>query len=205
MSKLSEISLKPWIIFDLFVLCFLLPVNFFYLLIWGVRFKFPFYSFGIPLIRRARGSSIVLGKGVEIRNGTWANVIGIDHRTCLSTRSRGAEIIIGNNVGISGGSIVAAKSIHIGDNVLIGANCLIIDNDFHSINPEGRRYGNTNIGIEPVIIEDNVFIGTKSIILKGSVIGKNSIIGAGSIVSGKIPPNSIAFGNPIRIKSKIRI
>lgn len=202
-NKLNEIFLKPWILFDLLILLILLPVNYFYLLIWGVRFKFPFYSFGVPLIRRARGSSITLGQGVEIRNGTWANVIGIDHRTCLSTRSKGAEIIIGNNVGISGGSIVAAKSIHIGDNVLIGANCLIVDNDFHPIDPEGRRYNNTNVGIKPVIIEDNVFIGAKSIILKGSVIGKNSIIGAGSVVVGEIPPNSIAFGNPASVKSKI--
>lgn len=202
-NKFNEIFLKPWILFDLFILFILFPINLFYLLLWGVNFKLPFYSFGFPLIRKARGSSIILGYGVEIRNGTWANVIGIDHRTCLSTRLKGAEIIIGNNVGISGGSIVAAKSICIGNNVLIGANCLIVDNDFHPIDPEGRRYKNTNIGIKQVTIGDNVFIGAKSIILKGSIIGKNSIIGAGSVVMGEIPSNCIASGNPASVKSKI--
>lgn len=201
----QEISLKPWLLFDFIILFILFPFNYLYLLLWGVNFKFPIFSFGIPLVRRARGSSIILGKNVEIRNGSWANVIGIHHRTCLSTRSKDAKINIGNNVGISGGSIVAAKSVSIGDYVLIGANCLITDNDFHPINPIGRRYNRTEIGIKAIRIEDNVFIGAGSMILKGSIIGKNSVIGAGSVVAGKIPSNSIAFGNPIRIKSKIQI
>lgn len=206
MTKIfHEISLKPWLLFDFFVLFILFPFNYLYLFLWGVNFKSPFYSFGIPLIRRARGSSIILGKKVEIRNGSWANVTGINHRTCLATRSKTAKIIIGDHVGISGGSIVAAEFIHIGNNVLIGSNCLIIDNDFHPIKSENRRYNIIDIGSKPVIIEDNVFIGAGSTILKGSIIGKNSIIGAGSVVVGKIPSNSIAFGNPIRIKSSIRI
>lgn len=202
-NKLNEISEKPWLIFDLLILCLLLPINILYLFIWQVHIKFPFYIFGIPIVRRARGSTIKLGKGVEIRNGTWANPIGINHRTSLSTRAKGAEIIIGNNVGISGGSIVAAKSIHIGNNVLIGANCLITDTDFHPISPEGRRFKRTEIGSKEVRIEDNVFIGVGSIVLKGSVIGCNSVIGAGSVVAGKIPANCVAFGNPIHVKSKI--
>lgn len=200
---LHEISLKPWLLFDIFILLVLFPFNYFYLFFWGIRFKLPFFIFGIPLIRRARGSSIILGKNVEIRNGSWANVIGVNHRTCLATRSKTAKIIIGDDVGISGGSIVAAESIRIGDNVLIGANCMIIDNDFHPLSHEERRYSKTNISIKPVVIGDNVFIGANTIILKGTVIGNNSVIGAGSVVAGKILSNSIASGNPARIKSKI--
>lgn len=198
----EEIKLKPWIVFDLFILFFLFPFNYLYLLLWGVNFKLPFYCFGTLLVRRARGSSITLGKNVEIRNGTWANVIGINHRTCLATRTKKAEIIIGDNVGISGSSIVAAESVRIGDNVLIGANCTIIDSDFHPLSSEERRYSKTNIGIEPVLIGNNVFIGANTIILKGTHIGNNAVIGAGSVVRGKIPPNSIAFGNPVQIKNK---
>lgn len=200
---LKEIFIKPWLLFDLFILFFLFPINFLYLNFWGVNISLPFYCFGIPLIRKARGSSISLGKRVEIRNSTWANVLGVNHRTCISTRTSNAKIVIGNNVGISGGSIVAAESIKIGDNVLIGANCLIVDTDFHPINPKGRRFNTKNIGTKPVIIEENVFIGTGSIILKGTHIGKNSVIGAGSVVNGEIPANSIAMGNPAVVKSKI--
>ena len=49
-----------------------------------------------------------------------------------------------------------------------------------------------------VIIEENVWIGEKSIVLKGSKIGKNSIIGAGSVVNGVVPENVVFAGNPAR-------
>jgi acetyltransferase-like isoleucine patch superfamily enzyme len=49
-----------------------------------------------------------------------------------------------------------------------------------------------------VIIEDNVFIGAHSTILKGVTIGKNSVIGACSVVTKNIPPNEIWAGNPAK-------
>ena len=55
----------------------------------------------------------------------------------------------------------------------------------------------------PTIIGKNVFIGTRSIILKGSKIGDNTIIGAGSVVAGEIPCNVIAAGNPCKIIKKL--
>lgn len=50
----------------------------------------------------------------------------------------------------------------------------------------------------PVVIEDNVFIGARSIILKGVTIGENSIVGAGSVVTRSIPSNQIWGGNPAK-------
>ena len=61
---------------------------------------------------------------------------------------------------------------------------------------EDRKFVKTN----NVIIGDDVFIGTNSIILKGVRIGPRSIIGAGSVVSLKeIPPDSLVAGNPAKI------
>ena len=54
-----------------------------------------------------------------------------------------------------------------------------------------------------VIIEENVWIGEKSIILKGTTIGKNTIIGAGSVVSGEVPDNVVFAGNPAREIKKL--
>ena len=90
-------------------------------------------------------------------------------------------------------------SVIIGDNCLIGADVTFTDTDFHPITPNNRRFSRVNVGVKPVVIEDNVFIGTKSIILKGVTIGENSIIGAGSVVVNSIPKNVIAAGNPCRV------
>lgn len=54
-----------------------------------------------------------------------------------------------------------------------------------------------------VVIEDNVFVGINSIILKGVRIGKNTIIGAASLVTHNIPPNSVAVGSPCKVKMSI--
>lgn len=49
-----------------------------------------------------------------------------------------------------------------------------------------------------MVINDNVFIGAHSIILKGVTVGRNSIIGAGSVVARNIPENEIWAGNPAK-------
>jgi maltose O-acetyltransferase len=52
---------------------------------------------------------------------------------------------------------------------------------------------------DPVIIEDNVWIGSKVVILPGVRIGSRAVIGAGSIVTKDIPPRCVAAGNPARV------
>jgi acetyltransferase-like isoleucine patch superfamily enzyme len=102
---------------------------------------------------------------------------------------------------MSGAVICAAISITIGKECLIGADVLIADSDFHSIKPEGRRYGAAadDIGAAPVVIEDNVFIGARTVVLKGVRIGRDSVIGAGSVVACDIPEGAVAVGNPARV------
>tara|TARA_B110000977_G_C11059763_1_gene485491 strand:- start:1000 stop:1548 length:549 start_codon:yes stop_codon:yes gene_type:complete len=56
-----------------------------------------------------------------------------------------------------------------------------------------------------VVIEDDVWIGARAIILSGTHIGKGSIVGAGTVVSSKIPPYSIVMGNPGRVISKRKV
>jgi acetyltransferase-like isoleucine patch superfamily enzyme len=57
---------------------------------------------------------------------------------------------------------------------------------------------------EPVVIEDNVWIGSKTIILPGVRIGNHAVIGAGSIVTKDIPPRCVAAGNPARVIRYLR-
>lgn len=178
---------------------FLLIQNFIFNLVYSHYFNKRIKIYGFPIIAFKKGSKIMIGKNLVLISSPYFSEPGINHPVILRTISSDAKISIGDNVGISGGSIVAAKEITIGNNVLIGANVLISDTDFHPTTPKNRRYSNEHIGINPVIIEDNVFLGINSIVLKGVRIGKNSVIGAGSIVTSDIPRDSVAVGIPAKI------
>ena len=120
----------------------------------------------------------------------------------VGTRFHSMIFSMSNHVGMSSSTIWCRDRIDIGDNVKIGACCTIMDNDCHSLNykhrcTKGEDYPNTKH--RPVIIEDNVLIGVHSIILKGAHIGARSVIGAGSVVSGDIPADCIAAGNPCKV------
>lgn len=107
---------------------------------------------------------------------------------------------IGNNSGMSATCINCAESVSIGSHVMIGAGCLITDSNHHSINWKQRCIeGDCNIKSAPIVIGDYVFVGAKSIILKGVTIGEKTVIAAGSVVVNDIPANCIAGGNPCKV------
>jgi galactoside O-acetyltransferase len=116
----------------------------------------------------------------------------------FEARNFESEIIIGNNVSINNNfSIEALSTIRIFDNVLIGFNCKIIDNDGHHLHIDQRNTGVPNNA--EITIEKNVFLGDNVTVLKGVVIGENSVVGNGSIVTKTIPKNVIAAGNPAKV------
>ncbi len=80
---------------------------------------------------------------------------------------------------------------------MIAQNVIIADPDFHqALLPDQRLYSDTTNFDGVVKIGCNIWIGMKSLILKGYEIRDNTIITAGSIVIGQIPANCIAAGNP---------
>lgn len=155
---------------------------------------------GKPLIHTAPQSEISLGNGVCLISAGFATALGVNHPVVLRTLRAGAVIRIGDRVGLSGGSICAAKTIEIGDDTLIGANVTIADTDFHSLDPWNRGgHGDPHVNAESVTIGCRVFIGMNAVILKGITIGDNSVVGAGSVVTRNVPPNCIVAGNPARL------
>ncbi len=87
----------------------------------------------------------------------------------------------------------------IGEYVMMGPECQIwtINHKHSSLDiPMGLQGSEEE---KPVTIEDNVWIGSRVIILPGVTIGTGSIIGAGAVVSQSIPAYSVAVGNPAKV------
>lgn len=166
---------------------------------WNKSWRFH----GLPLIQKYKNSKIEIGKKFVACSDPKNNSIGVFQKVILKTCSANAVIKIGNYVGVSGATISSMISISIGNNVLIGSGALITDNDAHPIHPDFRSdYSQILNGA--VVIEDDVFIGTRSIILKGVTIGKGSIVGAGAVVSRSVVEYSIVAGNPAKIIGDVR-
>ena len=156
--------------------------------------------YGKPYFRRFPESTISIGDNCIFDSSKYRNLIGVDKCCMISTLKENAKLDIGNSTGFSGVRIGCFEQISIGDDCLIGANVLITDSDWHPLDPAKRKEaGYKSTKMKPVKIGNNVFIGVNSMVLKGTEIGNNSIIGAGSVVSGIIPPNVIATGNPCKV------
>ncbi|WP_017260215.1 acyltransferase [Pedobacter arcticus] len=127
----------------------------------------------------------------------------------------GGVIKIGNDCFIGERSkIWSQSSVLIGNNVLISHDVNIHDTNSHPLNNIERREDyrqiissgfsktNTNVITKAVKIDDDVWIGFNSIIMKGVHIGKGSIVAAGSVVTSNIPEFTLVAGNPAKpIKS----
>jgi acetyltransferase-like isoleucine patch superfamily enzyme len=159
---------------------------------WGAGWRI----YGLPVIQRSRASTIRIGAAFEMRNWFASNPLGVSHPCLLVTWSSDAAIRLGDRVGMTGCTVCAQTRIDIGSGVLLGANSVVADTDFHALDPARRAQPGA---AAPIVIEDDVFVGMHALILKGTRIGRGSVIGAGSVVTRDIPPGVVAAGNPARV------
>jgi len=141
---------------------------------------------------------LIMGKGKII----LGNNVRIGNRNAWFLRSElypEPELVVGDNTSLNYQTGISIDcSVRIGKNCMIAGETAIFDNNSHN-----THYGDNRImkqgDIAPVVIEDNVWIGMRSIILKGVTIGCNAVIGAGSIVTKDVPSNTLAAGNPAKV------
>jgi acetyltransferase-like isoleucine patch superfamily enzyme len=155
---------------------------------------------GTPLIDIRKGSKLYLGKGVILTSRNRGYHLNIAAPVKLFADRLGAEIRIGDETRIAGSCIHAWKSVTVGKRCLIAGNCQITDSNGHDLSFPNIENRTNSIGsVSPVVIEDDVWLGTNTIVLPGVRIGRGSVIGANSVVSSNIPPMVVARGNPAEV------
>lgn len=165
----------------------------------GVQLRPGWRCYGLPIIQRHRRSLIRIGRGMTLRSSPMSNPLSPNHPVIISARRPNARLIIGDDFGMTGGSLVCDESIAIGNRVWVGANAVIADTDFHPLEAARRRVQPLAAKTAPIVIDDDVFIGMRALILKGVHIGEGAVIAAGSVVSRDVPPRTVAAGNPAQI------
>lgn len=149
----------------------------------------------MPLLLSGKGK-ISFGDNVQI--GVTAAHYTYSSYNYILAFGENSEVSVGNNVVMANGaSIQSASKIEIGDNVMIGINCFLVDTDGHDLDPQKRMTGIPKSS--QITIKKNVVIFYNSVVLKGVTIGENSVIGSCSVVTKDIPPNVFAAGNPARV------
>lgn len=114
------------------------------------------------------------------------------------------NIFVGDNVSLGLKTIILADKsvVRIGSSVMFGPGVTIIGGG-HNISRIGQfmadvkdKSGYEDLG---VYIEDDVWVGSQAVILRGVKVGRGSVIGAGSVVTKSVPPYAVVAGNPARI------
>jgi acetyltransferase-like isoleucine patch superfamily enzyme len=134
----------------------------------------------------------------------WTASPGSYSCTTIDVRTPQALIEFGEHTVVNNGSTLIAEGagIRIGARCQIGGEAFIMDSNFHEMEM-GKRHladGSTR----QVLIGDDVFIGARVTILKGSQIGDGCVISTGAVVLGLVvPPMSIVAGNPARVMGRV--
>lgn len=143
-----------------------------------------FGSVGIFDDKKGRTIWHVLGKVIFERNAS------IGHGSKISIDTNG-ELTIGENFMITANStIFVTDKISFGKNCLISWDVLIMDSDVHKIMKDGNHVNPD----KPVVVGDDVWIGCRCSILKGSSIPAGSVIAANTLLHSVLEDNNCIYG-----------
>ncbi len=135
---------------------------------------------------------IILGNNVSIHRNTIIECTGV-------IRNLGEGLVIGNNVGIAQNCFIQVRGkVTIGNDVMFGPGVSVFSEEhgFEDLEKPMIAQAETR---RPVQIGNNVWIGTRAVILGGVTIGEGSIIAAGAVVRESVPPYSVVAGVPAKV------
>jgi len=133
-----------------------------------------------------------IGSQTSIDRNLWLHCGGTPENHARGFFELGEHSFIGCNAVMGAGG-----GIRIGNDVLIG-QCVNIHAENHRFADRGRLIREQGRTFDGVIIEDDVWIGSKVTIVDGVTIGRGAVIGAGAVVTESVGPYAIAVGVPAR-------
>ncbi len=147
-----------------------------------------------PPLRFANLQQVRLAPGVVINRDCWILTVG------ELGDDRSIKLDVGSQCGIGmGATISAAKSVVLGDHVLLARNVYISDHG-HAFEDISRPIMYQGISEPaPVMIGSHTWLGQNAVVLPGVTIGQHCIVGANSVVRNSIPDFSVAVGAPARV------
>lgn len=148
--------------------------------------RYLYYLKYIKILRKIRE------RQVKRNCGSYVDVVRVGGVTKVTKNT-----FLGNNISFNGMDIGGGGKVIIGDNFHSGVECMMITQN-HNIEGEKIPYDSTYI-FKDIVIEDNVWLGNRVIILGGVTLGEGSIIQAGSVVVSDIPKCGIAGGHPAKV------
>lgn len=134
------------------------------------------------------------GKG-KLVIGREANLWSHGEVNSFATFHPGAVIQIGARTRVNGVTIQSKVRVKIGDDCLVGS-CMLIDTDFHSLDPD-RRNDPSLVKSAPIVVGNKVWLAGQSAVLKGVTIGDGATVGFRAVVAGgNVDAGSVMVGNP---------
>lgn len=141
----------------------------------------------------------------RLRHAWYRRALGIDlrrgaavHLGCYfwfygPSALRRSGLVIGEHTRVNRKCLIDARGpVRIGDNVSISAEVVILTAQ-HRVNDPSFR-----VESKPVVVEDNVWVGMRALILPGVTLGRGSVVAAGAVVTRSVPPLAIVAGVPAR-------
>lgn len=132
------------------------------------------------------------GSNVRIREGAWIQA--------TSTLDQpGVGLVIGDDTYIGPRCVLGAGGgIRIGSRVTFGAGVELLaeNHEFRDASLPIQEQGVTRQGI---VVDDDVWVGNRVIVLDGVTLGAGAVVGAGSVVTRDVPPGAVVVGNPARV------
>jgi len=151
----------------------------------------------VPFTTRVQGRVRVENYGGRIEIGPRVRIDGrtvpVELNCVDSTLTLGAGTYLNY-----GSSISSHAGVTIGNNCLIGNYALIMDSDYHSLTDRSQP-GEA----APIVLEDDVWIATRAMVLKGVRIGAGAVVAAGAVVTSDVAPRTLVAGVPARMVRRL--